>query len=193
MAGAVADAQQAGSYPIVFLLGPSGAGKSTVGRWLADDAHLLWMEIDRYPEGDGIDLAGLRAEWDRLYLRGESRPMADELRRRIAAQDRRGAVLSFPSLVTFGTGQMDAMRREGITTVILYASEAECRAGFVEHEQHAPRVRADLMQHWTDNNRASFDRFGRPECAALRLMTYSGERRRTRKELVREILNRLTR
>ena len=58
--------------PLVFLLGPSGAGKSTLAQWLAEDVAFLHMEIDRFPNGNGIDLAGLRMEWD-AFLSGGPR------------------------------------------------------------------------------------------------------------------------
>ena len=47
-----------------LILGPSGAGKSGFGRWLATEQNWLQLEIDRFPEGDGIDLNNLRAEWN---------------------------------------------------------------------------------------------------------------------------------
>ena len=55
------------NLPILFLLGPSGVGKSTLGQWVAEDLDFLWIEIDRWPEGDGIDLADLRAEWHAVW------------------------------------------------------------------------------------------------------------------------------
>lgn len=53
--------------PILFLLGSSGAGKSRLGQWIAEDLDFFWIEIDRWPDGDGIDLTDLRAEWDALW------------------------------------------------------------------------------------------------------------------------------
>ena len=82
--------------PLIFVLGPSGAGKSQLGIWLADDLHLLHMEIDRWPKGDGIDLEGIRAEWNAYYLDGSITPLASLLRSRAAKADRAGTVLTFP-------------------------------------------------------------------------------------------------
>ena len=41
----------------------TGVGKSTLGQWVGEHLGFLWIEIDRWPEGDGIDLADLRTEW----------------------------------------------------------------------------------------------------------------------------------
>jgi hypothetical protein len=35
----------------------------------------LHIEIDRWPEGDGIDVAGLRQEWDEFLGFGQAMPL----------------------------------------------------------------------------------------------------------------------
>src|SRR4030095_16670702 len=80
---------------LIFILGPSGAGKSTIGQWLAEALDLLHIEVDRWPDGDGIDLTGIRTEWD-LYINGSTSPLISTLRSRVRKAAQSGAVLTFP-------------------------------------------------------------------------------------------------
>lgn len=56
---------------IWLILGLSGTGKSSFGQWLAAERGFLHLEIDP-PAGDGIDLEGLRPEWNEFYVNGGS-------------------------------------------------------------------------------------------------------------------------
>jgi hypothetical protein len=47
------------SKPILFLLGPSESKKTQLASWVAEDLGFVHIEIDRWPEGDGIDLSPL--------------------------------------------------------------------------------------------------------------------------------------
>lgn len=69
--------------PVVFLLGPSGAGKTTLGQALEDQANFLHLQIDRFPEGDGIDLEGLRDEWTR-FCAGDATMLLATLQARVS-------------------------------------------------------------------------------------------------------------
>src|SRR5438105_14899601 len=104
-----------GKKPVVFLLGPSGAGKSTLSGWLAEDAFLFHLEIDPFPTGDGIDAAGLRAEWD-SFLSGKSAgPLVAAILHKAASARAAGAVLSFPSRLLLSINQLSELRRAGVT------------------------------------------------------------------------------
>src|SRR5262245_66522351 len=119
--------------PLLFIVGPSGAGKSTIGQWLAEDLDLLHIEVDRWPDGDGIDLAGLRTEWD-SYLSGSIRPLVSVLRSRVTQASRSGAVLTFPGSLVLPPELITESGEAGIITVVLYGSGAECLDAFLARE-----------------------------------------------------------
>lgn len=77
----------------LFILGPSGVGKTKLGIQLALGHEFLHIEIDKFPDGDGIDLEHLRLKWDQYFKRLKARPIADELSRRAKA---RGKVVLCP-------------------------------------------------------------------------------------------------
>jgi hypothetical protein len=79
--------------PIVFLGGMSGSGKTTLAGGVESDMGFLHLNIDL--EGsDGIDVSGLRNEWDSFMHEGDARPLADLLRRKVQNARAAGAVLS---------------------------------------------------------------------------------------------------
>ena len=90
---------------ILFLLGPSGSGKSTLASRVKRDPSLLHLEIDRFPEGDGIDREDLRLEWDAYWSRADARSLAAVLGERARAGGRAGVVVSFPSNVVLSRRQ----------------------------------------------------------------------------------------
>src|SRR5262245_60769678 len=110
---------------IVLLFGPSGAGKTTLSKCAAKQFSFRHIEIDRYPDGDGIDLEGLRTEWE-CFLRNDSRPFVEAIKSRIIAGGFRGAVLSFPSLMVPTNKQLEAAKKAGICSIVLYGTKAEC-------------------------------------------------------------------
>lgn len=85
------------SKPVVFLLGPSGVGKTTLGDALERDAGMLHILFDGHPAGNGVDVAGLRPQWEALLGARNPQPLAGEVRRRVEAGGRSGAVISCPS------------------------------------------------------------------------------------------------
>jgi adenylate kinase family enzyme len=103
--------------PLIFILGPSGAGKSTIGQWLAEDLYLLHIEVDRWPDGDGIDLAGIRTEWN-LYINGSTSPLVSVLSSRVLQAAKSGAVLTFPGTLVLPPELITASSEAGITTVV---------------------------------------------------------------------------
>ncbi len=53
------------AQPIVFLSGMPAAGKSTFGRWLRDNRHYTYVDMEN--EGpDGLSEQGLRPTWEQF-------------------------------------------------------------------------------------------------------------------------------
>jgi len=180
-----------GRQPVIFLVGPSGAGKSTLAGWLAEDDGFLHLEIDEFPNGDGIDAAGLRAEWEAFRLGGSARPLAEAISRQAAAVRHFGAVLSFPSLLVLDTRQLETLRQQGVTALVLYGAASECLDSFLRYEERTSRVQGvDPVEHWMGNNRASYMAFSRPEYAAIRLNAFQNGTHVPRAALVAEVRRR---
>ena len=182
-------AQQAPA-PVVFLLGPSGVGKSTLGAWVREDLRFLHLEIDRWDgaHGDGIDLEGLRTEWNTFCHGGEASPLAAAIRERIVAACRRGAVLTFASPLVLSPAQIALLARFGISVLVLYGSGAECLQAFLEREGTSGRGLP--LEHWMFHNAASHAKFSLSEYAPYRIMAFHDGRFRTREALVDEVRKR---
>jgi len=176
--------------PIVFLLGPSGAGKSTLAQWLAEDAGLLHLEIDRFPGGDGIELEGLRDEWNMLYSGGSANPLVATIRSRVTGARAAGAVLSFPSLLVLPAGRLNQLSAAGVTSLVLYGSAAACLDSFLEQEVKLKRAGVEPIEHWFANNQGPYFQFSRPEFAPFRLAVFRNGERVPRSELVEEVRKR---
>lgn len=171
--------------PIVFLLGPSGSGKTTLGRWLAEDLRFLHLEIDRWPEGDGIDLAGLRAEWDAFLGSGQADNLAAAIRDRVSEAGRRGAVLSFSSMLLLDPDLIRAAERHGIRAFVLYGTAADCMQAFLNREQATGRGLD--QEHWRRNNTHTYIAYSGTEFAPDRLEAFSSGIPRGRHDLVAEV------
>jgi hypothetical protein len=174
--------------PILFLLGPSGVGKSTLAEWIRDDLTFLHIEIDRFPDGDGVDLEGLRTEWEAFWSRCDARPIAAAINDRARASGRSGAVLSFPSLVVLSPQHIQAAQHSGIRIIVLYGSGAECLESFLRREEQSGRRLTG--EHWVQNNALSYARFSLPDYAACRVGVFAEGRFRDRGSLVAEMRQR---
>jgi len=177
------------SKPIVFLLGPSGSGKTQLAVWVAEDLGFVNIEIDRWPEGDGIDLEGLRNEWNAFNL-GQPAELASKIRKRAnGGQKQNGAVLSFPSKLVLPISIIENAESQGFRFFILYGTGAACLDAFLRRERQTRReLSAD---HWILNNARSYAEFSRPEFSKYRLMALGPSRHRTRGNLVAEVKRRL--
>ena len=173
--------------PLIFILGPSGAGKSTIGQWLAEDLDFFHIEVDRWPDGDGIDLAGIRTEWD-SYISGSTSRLVSVLRSRVREAAKSGAVLTFPGGFVPSPALIIASREAGITIVVLYGSGAECLDAFLAREETTGRRLS--ANHWIQNNSDSYARFSLPEYAPWRLAVFQSHGRRSRASIVKEIATR---
>jgi hypothetical protein len=170
---------------ILFLGGPSGSGKST----FASD-HLAprgWrhIEIDRYPEGDGIDMENLRAPWDTFLNHHQPAPLHDELLRR--GGDERYLVLTFPSHLIFGPQHIQVSRGR-FFFAYLYGHPAFCLREFTTRERAAGRGLDS--RHW---DRYASDTFGGLALSSnhgllIEAFTLDGTRRET-EEMYRDVLH----
>lgn len=158
------------SVPILFLFGPSGAGKTTLGQWVAEDQDFLWIEIDCWPECDGIDLANLRAEWDELWNHCQAGAIGNALRARVVSKGARGAILTFPSLVVFSALQLASLKQAGIRVLVLYGTQQDCLAAFLKRERESGRNLTE--EHWRRNNCDTHKRLGDPSYDPYRLTMF---------------------
>jgi adenylate kinase family enzyme len=159
---------------IWLILGPSGAGKSSFGSWLAAQWNWLHIEIDRYPEGDGIDLNGLRIEWDEFYSQCSPTALSRAVRSRLEAERKVHCVLTFSGNLVLAQGHISAAEQAGMRIIYLYGSAAHCIESFVKRELQTGRQLT--FQHWIENNRLSYLRISEPVFAAYRIhvFTYMG-------------------
>lgn len=157
--------------PVIFLLGPSGAGKSTLAAAIGKKFGASHLEIDRYPQ-DGIDLEGLRREWDTFWNVSDARSLAIEIRRRVQVAGTKGAALSFPSGVLLSDGQLSSALREAITPVVLYGTRDECLRAFLTRERATGRNLPAV--HWITNSAQAHAAFGAQRFALHRVQAFSG-------------------
>jgi hypothetical protein len=160
----------------IFVLGPSGVGKTKVSAHAAKRHNFLHLEIDRFPDGDGIDLEQLRVPWDTYWEECAAGILARELSRRAAAAGRRGCILSFPSGVVFSQQHVEAALGQGIAIRILYGSAADCIAAFIDRE--ASTARGLTVEHWELNNASSYLMFSRPEFGPFRIEAFRAKGQR---------------
>jgi hypothetical protein len=168
------------------LLGPSGAGKSQVGQWLAEALDYLHIEIDRWPDGDGIDVAGIRKEWDAYYSKGSIIPLRSVLQSRAAQADRSGTVLTFPGRLVLPPYLIESSRPERIATIVLYGSGAECLDAFLAREKSEGRGLG--VDHWIQNNADVYAQVSRPEYAPYRITAFRPDGRRPSREVIVETI-----
>jgi len=112
-----ASCPERGMPKILLLGGPSGSGKSTFSSQYLTARNWLHLEIDRWPEMDGIDHYGIRAEWNRFLEQNDPIPLHEVLRQR--AIGHAGLVLSLPSPVVFDS-QHTAILQNDDSAVIAY-------------------------------------------------------------------------
>jgi len=175
--------------PIVLIVGPSGVGKSFLGRAIAKDLDFLDIEIDQWPLGDGIDLEGLRKEWDSFCRMGQADALTTKIRDRVRAAGKRGAALSLPGSLVPSAEMIRGAESEAATFVVLYGTAAECLSAFLEREQATGRGLDE--DHWIGNNQSSYIALSRELLGPYRLLAFVGGGRRSRGELVADIQARI--
>ena len=159
-----------------LILGPSGAGKSSFGEWLVAERNWLHIEIDRYPDGDGIDLIGLRHEWNEFYKNRDAKCFREAVHRYCLEVNKTSSVLTFPGNLVLHSDHITAALQEGIRTIYLYGSAAHCISAFLKREQQTAR-NLDLA-HWMAHNRDPYLRMSEPVFAPHRIhvFTHTGVR-----------------
>ena len=178
--------------PVILLLGPSGSGKSTLRKWLAEDLRLVDVELDGFEDGvDGVDRAGLRAQWDSLYERHDAAPLAKEMRARAAVSKLEGAVLSLPSLVVLPRATIAAAEKLGVFTFVLMGRREECRGAFLERQKSRGAAALDVA-HW-ERHATTFEAFDQQELLAYRLWTFGQRGRVQRQVLIESVKDRIER
>lgn len=159
------------SCDILFVLGPSGVGKSKFGEYLSKQHRWLHLEIDQYPNGDGIDIHNLRGPWDLFCKSKNSADLAVELRKRAKDRHRKGCVLSFPSGVVLPPEHISAAEKESIRVTYLYGSAAHCINAFLERERESGHNLG--VDHWLTNNRETYLVMSRPEFERYRTHVFT--------------------
>ena len=170
-----------------FILGPSGVGKSATAGWLSQNDGLRWLEIDRFPDGDGIDLENIRSEWDEFLIGARPSRLAGTLNSRAEENGHQGCVLSFPSGFLMAPTHVEVARTVGISVAILYGPAPECIQAFLERERQTGRnLSAD---HWILNNQRTYLGFSHPGFGELRVNAFTGDgSRRTVESIAADIL-----
>jgi hypothetical protein len=136
---------------ILFLGGPSGAGKSFFASHCVATWGWLHLEIDRFLEGDGIDLENIRSEWDEFWVHLRARPLHNSLLAR--AGPSRKVVLSFPSNLIFSPEHLRAGQGY-FAFAYLYGHPAHCLQAFLDREQATGRRLG--AEWWNSNNHTTF-------------------------------------
>ena len=177
------------SCQILVVLGPSGVGKSSFAKYLSEKRHWLHLEIDQYPNGDGIDSNDLRKQWDLFYGSRNPRDLAAELRRRASQIRTTGCVLSFPSGVILSPDHIAAAEEASIDIAYLYGSAAHCINAFLKRERESGSNLS--LDHWLNNNRASYLTMSDPMFRPYRTHVFDIQgKHRSHADVFREIQSR---
>jgi len=168
---------------IIFVLGPSGVGKSDLAKALARKLDYEFYEVDQYP-ADGIDVHGLRREWDEFWLNVRPESLVDLLCGRAAAARKTGIVVGFPSMLTLRGAHLRALNGK-VRVVYLVGTEEQCRSAFLAREQKTGR-RPDAA-HWNRNNKAMFDFLKTPEAKPYIVAAFDDNDRRSTEQILADI------
>lgn len=173
---------------VIIILGPSGVGKSEISKELANTINFLHLEADVRDE-DGIDLNNLRKEWD-LFLHNENyTPLLGLLIERFKAAEKKGAILSLPSLSPFKTELMHRATKDGMLFIILYATAADCINSFLNREE---QLGSGLgIEHWHKYNCVSYFNMSLPEFKEFRHLTFDNDVRKTNETVALELMKRI--
>jgi gluconate kinase len=161
---------------IWLILGPSGVGKSCFAQYLQRKLHRLYLEIDQFPRGDGIDIHDLREPWDMFLGRMDATALAEELCKRAKEANVAGCILSFPSGLVLSPKHIDAARTSSVKVIYLYGTAADCISAFLERERQSGR-NLDI-HHWLDNNTQPYMAMSRPEFARHRFHMFDEDGKR---------------
>ena len=172
--------------PIIFILGPSGVGKSYVAKALKEDYAFLHLDID---QNHGFERNGFPKEWDKDFSKLDCAQVATHVRTSVAAQQRNGAVLSFPTAHVFSTQQIRDASRVGISTIVIWGPQESCLE--VRRERQTKRIgrfsERDL-EHYRRTNRRTFEIYARAEYAGFRVVAFRPDGSRWPREHLLELI-----
>lgn len=167
--------------PLFFILGPAGSGKTTLSAAMAQRYDLVHLELDR-ERGKPTLMDAHREEWRSLMIGRDPGPMAQAMRMRAAQAGAGGAVLSFPCFVVPGLRVLSAAQRQGIATVALYGTGAECLQSFLARERASGRNMGE--SHWRSYNAQSYAHLSSSRYDAYRIDAFERGRHRDLQEVM---------
>lgn len=168
--------------PTVLITGLAGAGKTTLAEWMREDRGFLHLDGD-VRGADGIDLCGLRDQWDRFHRHDDPFPLARTLRERTRLAGAAGALLSLPSTLLFTIERIAAARDAGLETVLLFGEPDRCLQAFLDRERRAG-TRLD-EPYWHRTNDRAYRRYGDAAFETVRFPAFTPDGARwTRAALV---------
>ena len=141
---------------ILFLGGPAGVGKSTFASGYLVAQGWRHIEIDRR-DGDGIELEGLRREWDAYYADYDPLPLWETLCRRTGDVTR--LVVTFPGNCLFG-GMHIGNARDLFHVFYLFGQPDFCLKAFLQRECHSGGQYS--LAHWAHYNGQIFEYLSHP-------------------------------
>jgi len=154
-----------------FILGPSGVGKTTFGDFVAQRGKYLHLKIDTGIEGEnGIDVEGIRDQWDILASEHDFVPLALKLNRRAADAAVQGCILTFPSGIVFDQNEIRTADKYHIAIRYLFASKERCISAFIKRESKDGFPEHD-RQYWAANNK-TYETIGGLPLAPYRVQVY---------------------
>jgi adenylate kinase family enzyme len=168
--------------PIIFFFGPSGVGKTTLAELLREDHNYIHLKIDR-ADGDGIDIEGLRSEWDKFLNEDDAESLAEALRQKIHEQNKAGIVLTFASTDWLRIHKIEEAKKHRILTVVLYGSKEDCLNSFMAREK--------IKNRGFDANQRFYPKFTNTDYAKYRLDTFHNHVHRNKSSLIKEVSRRI--
>lgn len=123
------------------------------------------------PEGDGIDISGLRPEWTEFFdNRGSAQNLCEAVGVR-REKSHAGAVLTFSSLLVLDRNRIQAANQVGIRPIYFYGTAADCISAFVNRERHTGRNHT--VDYWVGFNRDTYIEISKPEHAPYRIRVFN--------------------
>jgi adenylate kinase family enzyme len=162
------------AHSLVFLIGYSGVGKTELAKLMVRDMGFRHFDADRGDYQNGIDVEGLRFEWDRFYGdQNDAVALARTLNERINSSGHCGAVMSFPSTATFDRSKVDIAAQSGIQTILLDGRAEWCWRAFVDRR----RRRGETVQRrrWDQNNEPAIALYSTSTFDDLRLPAFRSD------------------
>lgn len=178
------------THSVVFLLGPSGSGKTSLADYLAGEHDWLHLPVDCWP-ADGIDIHGLRQEWNQYFLGLDPKPLIDVLCKRCRDAGKKHVVISFAgNLIAYVTPGHIAVLSGLVLPVFLRGEARLCKAAFLHRE--AENGRNLSQQHWHLNNDGLFEHLNASHITPHTIRVFGSDGSfRPCVELYDEIMNKL--